>query len=188
MFQEIDYQEWQIYSTNLFIPTEKRFSKEHDSVSQLSFDSSLYSATVTNFWLIPFCVSSFILTLTQFMSLSSACNCLHSYAFIWGCPLQPFSFANNLTSGDWEKEYIPFKCIFTSKNLLLSNLKPGLFILCLTTCFDLFHLENCLIPKFFPDTILLAVFCQTSKMNDLYLMPCTLTTWFLLLQHDKTHN
>lgn len=151
------------------------------------------------FWLIIFLHSnklltdfilceSFILTLTQFMSLSSACNCLHSYAFIWGCPLQPFSFANNLTSGDWEKEYIPFKCIFTWKNLLLSNLKPGLFILCLPTCSDLFHLENCLIPKFFPDSILLAVFCQASKMNGLYLMLCTLTTWLLLLQHDKTHN
>lgn len=41
--------------------------------------------------------------------------------------LQPFSFANNLTSEDREKEYIPFKCFFIWKYLLLSNVKQMAF-------------------------------------------------------------
>lgn len=157
MFQEVgSYQQWQIFSVSLFIPTKKTFSEENVSAYQLSFiDSSLYPSILTNFWLTPFCLS--LNSYPNPILIRWACFLPAQLWFHLSISTLLFSLATNLTSGDWEKEYQSYQCRFPWKNLLLSNFKRCLFILCLPTWSDLSK-KSCLIPKPFLDSIFLVVF------------------------------
>lgn len=120
------------------------------------------------------------------MSLSSTCNCLHSYA------LSVFIYNFSLLQPTWlleteKKNTILFKCIFIWEKSSIKQFEKKAFhslssnMLRSTSCRKLL----CLISKFFLKSIFLSVsYCQTSKMM-IYTL-CHVLWWLCFYYYNLT--